>query len=440
MGRMMSETEGFFYELERLATQNLVMVVTVSGAIPRAVLRRGLDMLQEKHPPLRWKIRERPGGEGVEFCSEGVLSIPLKIMKRENDMQWAEVVEREQNTPCPLEEGPLGRVVVLEGEERSDILLVFCHIAADGKSVVPFVRDLMTICGEITAGGEPEPLESLEEPLPVLDLLKDSPESAMEPGSSVESEEAVQAEEAAPEVEDARRVNVVPETYVPHKERIGRMVPFQLEPEETRRLVARCKAENVSVQGVLSAVVLQAITAHYRDAGNEDGPLWTGCGSPINLRNEFVKPMEEDFGYYITFAEKFLFIDENRPPWEAAKAIKQSIDEKIASGSHIDELRQLPGLIKMFPSVPDMLVAVEQMNPPVVITNMGKLDIPETYGDIVIEKIGGSGAMHTLLKMAVAVANFADIMTINFIYSYPCISEECAGKIGGDFVRRLKEL
>jgi phenolphthiocerol/phthiocerol/phthiodiolone dimycocerosyl transferase len=437
MSRMMSETERFFYELERLATQNFVMVVTVSEAIPEVVLRRGLDMLQAKHPPLRWRIRERVGGVGLEFCTDGVPPIPLKIMKRENEMQWAEEVEREQNTPCPLSEGPLGRVVVLEGAERSEILLVFCHIAADGKSVVPFVRDLMTICGELKAGKEPEPLECLEEPMSVLELLKERTEPVVESGKNIETEGADGEE---PEVEDARCVKVAPEKYVPHKDRSGRMIPFRLEPEETRRLVARCKSENVSVQGVLSAVILQAITAHYRDAGNENGPLWTGCGAPINLRNEFVKPMEEDFGYYITFAEKFLFIDENQPPWEAAKAIKQSIDDNIASGSHIDELRELPDLIRTFQSVPEMLVAIEQMNPPVVVTNMGKLDIPARYGDIVIEKIGVSGAMHTLLKMAVGVVNFADIMTINFIYSYPCISEENARKIGGDFVRRLKEL
>ncbi len=56
MSRVLSETEQFFYEVGQLVTQNMAMAVTVNSLIPQPVLRRALDMLQAKPPPLQWKI------------------------------------------------------------------------------------------------------------------------------------------------------------------------------------------------------------------------------------------------------------------------------------------------------------------------------------------------------------------------------------------------
>ncbi len=87
-----------------------------------------------------------------------------------------------------------------------------------------------------------------------------------------------------------------------------------------------------------------------------------------------------------------------------------------------------------------MLTGIEDGNPPVVITNVGRLDIPSTYGPLEIETISAAGAMHALLKTGLVILTFNRSMTINFVYSSPCISPENAEAMAQNFLQRLKAL
>ncbi len=130
MIRPLSTFEKLFYSVETLACQNMALIATLSPVIPHHVLRRALDMLQQKHPPLRWKIA-RTNQDTPVFSSENVGPIPITYLDRPSETQWAQVIEKEQNTRFLLTQGPLARVTVLEDGNTCDILLVFCHIAAE---------------------------------------------------------------------------------------------------------------------------------------------------------------------------------------------------------------------------------------------------------------------------------------------------------------------
>jgi NRPS condensation-like uncharacterized protein len=85
-------------------------------------------------------------------------------------------------------------------------------------------------------------------------------------------------------------------------------------------------------------------------------------------------------------------------------------------------------------------VNINKLFPPVVVTNLGRLDIPEQFGDLTLEQLHFTLAIAVLKNgFAIAVSTFRGLMTLNFLYSEPYISEKKANEIMESTMKRLKE-
>jgi hypothetical protein len=425
MGRPLSYIEKTIWVVDLIARQNFVMVARVSGTLTEPVLRQALDLVQAKHPPLRWKIKE---SDPPEFVLDNVPKIPLRIIERKGDDHWIEEAEKEIDGAFPFTEGPFVRVVQLvsKDKEECDLLVSFCHIASDATSGVTIVNELLTIAGKLARGETVVPEAPLAIPPSSADALRKDLEFPPDPGLGDEEES----------------VELTPDVNVPPEERVTRIIFRTLSQSETKKLVAKCREQDTSVHGALCAAFFQAVMGEARKSPDvpDEGPLMISCLTPVGIRHLFTQSLEQDVGYYITFALHRQRIDENASLWNEARKVKQAIQEEVKYGRDIKAILNFGDFVKSFSNPIDLVREINSSNPPVVATNMGRLNIPEQFGDLKLQTLHYPVALHFDAKsgFSFSVTTFRGIMNIDFLYSDPYISRERAVKMVDDTMKRLK--
>ncbi|NIM16559.1 MAG: hypothetical protein GTO45_31485 [Candidatus Aminicenantes bacterium] len=430
MNRPLSPIEHVNWLMDQAVSLNGLMIAHISGPLTEPVLRQSLDMLQEKHPPLKWRIKE---GSVPEFVTEGVSKIPLRIIERRSEDHWLEEAEKELKGQFPWSKGPLVRVVQLVSKDRHecDLLFTLCHIANDGISGIIAVKDLLTFSGKLSSGETLEPPTPLPIPLSSIDLLKK--DLKFEPDLS-----------GTIDITDSHKPVELPgEKEVPPDKRNTRIIHRVLSQPEVRKLIKKSKEEKTSVQGALCAAFLQAVVKQIRQSQDvpQKGPLKIGALSPVNIRNHFFKPTPEDVGYYISFAIHHQLVDEHSSLWETARYIKKALETEIKAGQDIKAILGVGDTLKTTTTPVELVRKVNASLPPVLTTNIGRVDIPQQYGDLTLNKFHAVGAMNVASKngLAIAIMTFGGIMTINFHFTEPYRSRKKAEIIAEGTMKRLKE-
>lgn len=430
MNRQLSELEHAAWILDQGIPQNFVMLARVSGTLSEPVLREALDMVQERHPPLKCKIKE---GRPPEYVSENVPKIPLQVMERKDENQWIEFAEKEIMEPFPFTEGPLVRVIQLASQNKCDLIVTFCHIIADATSGVNFINNLLRIAEKLARGIKPD----AEPTLPVLPSslellrkdLKFKPEFLDIAGRFNRTIH--------------KPVELPGDEESPPEKRITRIIQKILSPEDTKRLASRSKENRNSVHGALCAAFLQAVVEQIRKTQElpKKGPFMVGCLTPVNMRPLFSRPVKEEIGDYISHALHTQLIDENVSIWAAAKNVKKSIERELKFRRDIKETRGIGELLKVFKTPEEMVTGLIDAFPPVAVTNMGRLDIPEQFGELKLEEIHYAVSINPACKngFAVAVTTHRGHMTLNYLYSEPYLSEKTANTMVESTMNRLKE-
>jgi NRPS condensation-like uncharacterized protein len=433
MSRPLSDIEKAIWMVDQEVRQNFVMVVSLShesGPLTESVLRQALDMVKAKHPPLRWKIKE---GDIPEFVSDNVPQIPLHIIQRKDDNHWLEVTEKEMDEAFPFTEGPFARVVLLSSKNKSDLLVTFCHIATDATSGVTVVKELLTIAGKLRKGETPEPEPSLPEPPSSVEVLR---KDLKYPPAFLDISTRIKQALHKP-------VELPGDRDVPPEKRITRIIHNVLIPEVLKKLVARCKKEKSSVHTALCAAFFQAVMEQIRKKQDlpKKGSLMLGCITAVNIRHLFTQPMEEDIGYFISFSVHYQMVNENSSLWSIARKIRKAMHKEIKYGRDIKAILGVGEALKEFSKPIDLVRAINSSNPPVAATNLGRVDIPVQYGDLILEKLHFPVAIHFDTKngLAIAVTTFRNQLTLNLLYAEPYISKDTANIINDSMMKRLKE-
>ncbi|MCP5046973.1 MAG: hypothetical protein GY940_07355 [bacterium] len=428
MSRELSSVEHVLYLIDQEASLSFVMVARGSGDLSKPVLRQALDMVQEKHPPLRWRIQERDGKSPI-FATTGVPRIPLRIVKRKDDRHWVEVAEDEMNGTFPWDTGPLMRVVMLEGPGHCDLLFNCCHIASDAASGVTVVRDTLTFAGKLSRGEAIDPVQSLHEPPSSLGALKKDLEYPPEPSEAADSSGTDQH----------KTVELTPNIDIPPEQAVTRIIPGILPKDYTKKLVARCREEKTSVHGALCAAYFQAVVEFSQRNRDKKEPRMIGCISPVDMRPHFSVPPGDDIGYYICFGVHNQLIDTGENAfWSAARTVKESLMIEIKYGRDIAATRGVGGLLESKDTGLRMVRDGVSANPPTIATNMGRVNIPDQYGDLKLEELHFPVAIHGLSVTTIAVTTFHGRMVINFLYSSPFFSKEEGQMMADSMMKRLK--
>jgi NRPS condensation-like uncharacterized protein len=264
---------------------------------------------------------------------------------------WQRIASAELGRSFDPEAAPLVRAAVLPGDNSAHIVLTFHHAVSDGVSGMTVLRDLVAALGGVT-------LIPRDVPLSQEELL------ARTPGIPAPAELLASLPEA-PQPDDPMSA---PKPVRPFDGTPPFVFSQALDPELTRRLVIRSKAEHTTVHTVLCAAATQVT---LDEPGN--GDAFVRVLTPISLRH--VIDIEQDSGLYIGFARTGFPAAETKDIWKLARATGES----IASARTALGLATASAAASLLPAGSSAAAAAEFVEAAasyeVMVTNVGVVDL-----------------------------------------------------------------
>src|SRR5688572_9832643 len=192
------------------------------------------------------------------------------------------------------------------------------------------------------------------------------------------------------------------------------VLPVTVDAMTTSALTARARDEQTTLHGIMSAVVLQALASEY------GGVARLLCGSPVDLRRYLSPPIGDAVGFYVGMAQAAHTVDASVSPWDLARTIHHEIAKQIAGGVPI-LFHGLTWLgfrldVKRHPTPAAFVAHVRRhpARPSSTLTNLGRLDVPDTYGGVRLTGLHLAVAPTPLSEFASAARGFAGRVHWNF--------------------------
>jgi hypothetical protein len=257
------------FAIEQVAEMNIACLVSLEGRFSPDQLRPALARVQRKHPILRALIRKQE--DGWYWEENSAPEIPLRIAPRISEEDSRDVCQTELTTVL-AEDQPQLRVVLLQSEWESDLVLTTSHRICDLLSMFTIVQEVLPSS------------HSNEELIPYAPVTTEDIIGSYHPRQPWKIKLT------------ARLVNKLLR-LIPHSRHQPDNKEYHLEWKAERPLLAalkqRCKAEGVSVHAVLTVTLERALFAVF---GTKRAPKW--IINPIDLRRGRFAALTSDMVFY----------------------------------------------------------------------------------------------------------------------------------------------
>jgi hypothetical protein len=332
---------------------NLVVAVQLRGPVAADRLRAALDKAQRRHPLLA--VNTEPGAGGLPwFSSEGVGPIPLTVVERSEAGAALRLAERELAAPFARDQAgavrlPLMRVALLPAADPTGpASLVFTaqHVIADGLSMVFLVRDLLRFMQAPDA-----PFEVLDATASPEDLLPAAVRRRI-PTSSLRFRVVLWLARAYVWLRFGGSPAAPRPSTQHHRS-------WQLTPDQTARLRARCRREGVSVQSAIAAAFLPAFRAIH---------------TPVSLRSFLGRPVGESVGLFVGAAEVAMKYRPAGGFWGNARRFHRRLRRALRDPFGVFRLFSKAVPAEAVGQLGPLLMAIVSHRRPFAVTNLGELD------------------------------------------------------------------
>jgi hypothetical protein len=332
---------------------NMVVAVRIRGELTPDRLRKALDKAQQRHPLLA--VNTAIGGGGLPwFSSDGVGRIPLTVVEDAEPDDPQRLTERELTGTFAMDSTqsprlPLMRVCLLLARAPSQpASLVFTaqHVIADGLSMVFLVRDLLRFLDDPAA-----PLEILDAPARPDDLLPPRVRQRI-PTSPRFFRLVLALTKLYVRLRYGRRPRPPGHPTQRHRS-------WQLTPEQTSRLRARCRRERVSVQAAVCTALL---------------PEFRFIHTPVNLRPFLGRPVGESVGLFVGSADLGMTYRPARGFWANARRLHRRLHRALRRPFAIFRLFSKAVPAEDVRRLGPLLMTIMSHQRPFAVTNLGELD------------------------------------------------------------------
>jgi NRPS condensation-like uncharacterized protein len=389
MYRKLGDNECLTWSYQQIRPMPFVITANIIGAFKLEELQQALVKSQQRHPLLNVQIvldkSEMP------WFKKYPIQIPVRVVERLNPHQWQQEVEKELSNPFDWNQAPLVRVVLLQGENISDLLITCDHAIADGKSAVFLLKDILQSIGlpdQPLLGLLPQ--ESYEQMVP--QCIKNPPVSF------------------TPSLSTTQTKPKLPENSRPS------LQAWSLSKSETLSIIDRCKKAKTSVHAAICAAFLLAI-AELSAPSNT-----LKCLSPVDIRR-FLS-IDDDFGYYFVAISTTHNVTPDTSFWDLAYSIKAQLNKKIAPTEIFAHLPALEAFMATSPRHQDVVAMMEMINDnDILVSNLGQLTIPQKYGKLELLTVYGPALTgHINQDLLIGVATLGDQMSLTLVYPESDIS------------------
>jgi NRPS condensation-like uncharacterized protein len=392
MYRPLGANERIFWSYQQIRSMHFVITANIIGTLHLKELQQALAKVQQRHPLLNVQIILDQSE--IPWFAENSIQIPVRFLERHSPQQWRDEVERELASPFDWNEAPLIRVVLLQGNDASDLLITCDHSIADGMSGIFLLRDI---------------LQAVELPDETLTAL--SPQQNYE-RLITQYDKNLQAPSFEPSLSDTKTKQGLPENAHP------RLHAWSLSAVDTISLVSKCKKAGTSVHAAICAAFLLAIAEQGTPKINLREPAVLKCLSPINVR-KFLPTIDEDFGFYFTTIVTTDDITADSSLWELARSVKDQLNQRINPEQIFAPIPDAEAFVSTLPSHADTLSLMETVNDyDVLVSNLGRLTIPQKYGELELAAVYGPSLMsHIDQDLVVGVTTLDNQMFFSLVYS-----------------------
>lgn len=347
---------------------NSAFVAKIRGAVRPERLRHALAAIQARHPLLQAGVV--PDKKGLpHFVRNGqVAPIPVRVVERQQEDDWQRESAAEWSAPFDMRSGPLCRVVWIRSGEVSELILVCHHCICDGASVATLLREVLLLLDQ--------PGISLQ-PYTAFNAIED-----LIPRPYLQNKQLVRKGKRSAILAWLTLSFVLWRKKVPPKGR-DYLLHWKLDAGTSTAFVSRCKAEGTTVHAALCVALLRAFQQVKGDAAKNR------LITPVDIRR-FVSAIGPDmlFAYAPTIN---LSLDHGAPPtarsfWVQAWQLKEDLFRKI---EELDVFIQLMIGEYIHASAGKLvkLLKVTNGSHDLTFSNMGRLNIPESYRSFEVETI-----------------------------------------------------
>jgi Condensation domain len=344
---------------------NCLVTARILGNITAENLYAALKKVQAKHPLLGAHVVEE-GGQPYFVLGANPLKIPVRVLERRSDDDWHNVTIIEWKTPFNMKDGPLVRMVWIQSDGVSDLMLVGHHCICDGASLIAIFREILQLLDRPDERLIPYPaFQSLQDLVP-REVLSD-----LKMALRVKSKAALFRLFA---------LTVRTVTSTPPGEHY--LIYWRACPEESAALTQRSKAEGATPYAALCVAFLLA----FRQVNSAKFKNKIMC--PVNIRR-FIGSIGDDmmFNYAptiplaLSLRARSPHVRINGPGeefWDLARGIRQSMSEKIG---RLNAYEHLMAAEQLHPSIPKLISLLRQSKGSYdfAFSNVGRLDMPEDY-------------------------------------------------------------
>ncbi|MFW9827291.1 MAG: condensation domain-containing protein [Candidatus Thorarchaeota archaeon] len=427
---------------------NISMIATILGYVSIEDLKNAIKKMQLRHPILNAHLQSEE--KELYFVVNNLLEIPLKVVKRNSDIQWKEEIIQQHKIPFKMEQGPLIRFILLYSSEISD-LIIFCqHAICDGMSLAYLARDIITYLGNPNKEVEllpPAPLVN-EDNIP-LDIKPNSMLRIF--GKKVNKK--WEKSEFLFDYNDFYELHKVYYDNYTYKAHL-----YMLSKEDTEAFIIACRKNKVTVNTAL--MIAFAIAQNQL---NPNSPKYLqNVSFAVNLRNLLINPVIEQFGFFAGGMQlKFKYSDKI-PFWEAVKkfhneatpdeartqALVGTLNAFILSPTLYDaqifsafghlipassqSYDKIQAFIKDKKNIVNRMVqkklskgfAMGQL-----MTNLGKTGFPERYGDLILKNLILMPSCSPYTELVLGVVTHGGTLSITLNHMEESISSEKILKI-----------
>lgn len=342
--------------IEQVLDGNVVYFVRLEGTLSLDRLRSALSRVQGKHPALRALIREER--DGLYYEENTAPEIPLRIVSRVSEDDYRGECQAELNTVFAFDQ-PLLRLVWLQSERESDLLLTTSHRICDGMSIFILVEEIL------------RSLHSDEELIPYNTLTLQDMIGGYRPPSPRAFQRKVSLMNAALGlIPSSRRT---PENREHHLE-------WKSDAALLAALKRRCKAEGVSVHAALIVTLERSLFAVL---GKEKLPKW--IDNPMDIRRGNFPALKNDTVFFAGGSFKLPTGEaQNVQFWVRARTVYEQMREQIEQA-----MRDIPGrfyLWERLRSVNDRQIqSIVRMGDAIKLNGSWNLFALSNLGNIVID-------------------------------------------------------
>jgi hypothetical protein len=404
--------ERALYLSDQHAPFNVVSVLRLESPPLPGVIQHALEVLQIRQPLMQARIK------AGRFERLSHPSVSLKVIERQETIDWLDVVEQEMNTRLNPENG-LFRAIYIYNSEYADLFLTFHHSVMDAASGMKLLDELLHVCAMAAREAEPTHLPTLEVLPPV--------ETKFPP--------AFQGPQGLIKLTKYAFRQIADEIQYRWRMRGKRTAPIQLGgrgypltlilPDVLIDLLSkRCRLEKITMNSLLNASLLLATNRQLY--GGDDLPMRTFTFAdlrPYTVPSTHPEPLAN----YISMLRFTVDVSGEMDLWDLSRALHDKIYHAFKQGDKFLASMMSESLIKMLVRTKSMRMGATALN------YSGAVPLETEYGEI---KVRGLHAFLSSFDLGPEVSAqarlFDDGLWVDFMFLETDMNKEMAGKIVGE--------